>query len=208
MDVDKLQLIMYTFYDLCEENELLASRQKVEKKIKDLFAWSQVSITVYDPSLLLAHFHLETHHDTLSLESRRCQQRYGQTILNGSSVITKTITHFVNFLEYIWLSSLENFYPQEIQTLTWNLVMKICSSGFLFLSFSIGIKIQTDLLSETTEKWIRQPDGSLVSRPPRYEPVLLSPRNQSSPTTFQRCMYFDSKAIHVQLLADFLMRMF
>jgi hypothetical protein len=42
IDIDKLQLIMYKFFDLCESNELTASVKKVEKKIQELFAWSQV----------------------------------------------------------------------------------------------------------------------------------------------------------------------
>jgi hypothetical protein len=44
VDIDKLQLIMYKFFDLCEESELFSSRGKVEKKVKDLFSWSMVRI--------------------------------------------------------------------------------------------------------------------------------------------------------------------
>lgn len=43
LDVDKLQSIMYKFFDLCEENELFSSCSKVEKKIQDVFSWSLVS---------------------------------------------------------------------------------------------------------------------------------------------------------------------
>ena len=44
IDIDKLQLVMYKFFDLCEANELTASVKKVEKKIQELFAWSQVLV--------------------------------------------------------------------------------------------------------------------------------------------------------------------
>ena len=40
--IDKLQKIMYEFFDVCETNELTATRAKVEQKIRKLFEWAEV----------------------------------------------------------------------------------------------------------------------------------------------------------------------